>query len=94
MRADVIHEHLTAAGYQIESVRIRRGVIEVAAPAESAERKAAAEALVAQVKTLPARMTLREAELTLLLNPLDDEARGLVSAEARRLKAERLRGRE
>jgi hypothetical protein len=86
-----IHDRLAAAGYAVEGVRrLRSGAVEVLAPEETPERRAAAQALAEQDRTRPPRMGLREAELTLLLDPAHVAARALVTREVARLRAERL----
>jgi threonine dehydrogenase-like Zn-dependent dehydrogenase len=90
MDVSEIHERLESAGYAVASVRKRHGVVEVVAPDETPERRAAAQALAERDRTRPPRMGLREAELTLLLDPTHVAARALVTREVARLRAERL----
>ena len=87
-----IHEELVRQGYAVETVReLRDGTISVHLTGrESPARAKEAQELAVVERAKPARMSLREAELTLLLDPTHVAARALVTREVARLRAERL----
>lgn len=86
-----IHDRLAEAGYAVECIRkLRGGAVDVVAPSETPERQAAAQALAEQDLARPPRMDLREATLTLLLEPEHLAARRIVAAARDRIRAARL----